>query len=141
MSMDAFSGQLHAVIARDSRLDDLPFKTIIDAIPRIDDLADLPAGTPVLVRADLDTPAQDGAIEDLSRIHADAATIEFCHRKTWRTVILGHIGRDRKTSLPPRVPCASSGSAPHCSGAAIEGSHHKGPIDHQCLVSRNQERS
>ena len=46
-------------------------------IPAIDSLADLPAGTPVWIRADLDVPDRDGMIGDdprLASLHETSST-------------------------------------------------------------------
>ncbi|HVG18446.1 MAG TPA: phosphoglycerate kinase [Blastocatellia bacterium] len=101
MDFPTFSKELHRVVTQDPQLDNLPLETILDAIPRVDELADLPSGAAVLVRADLDVPVEGGKVTDMSRIEADTQTIKYCYERGWKTIMLGHIGRDKNNSLAP----------------------------------------
>ncbi|HEX8090350.1 MAG TPA: phosphoglycerate kinase [Blastocatellia bacterium] len=101
MDFPNFNKDLHRVVMQDPELDNLPLETILDAIPRVDELTDLPSGATVLVRADLDMPVKDGKVADMSRIEADSETIKYCNERGWKTVLFGHIGRDKDNSLAP----------------------------------------
>ena len=104
MDLQQFKEQLHLATLSGSKLDELPLETLLDGIPSIEDLGDLPAGTVVLVRADIDTPIKDGVVTDSSRIEACAPTIRYCIEKGWKTVIFGHVGREKtNTAEPVRV--------------------------------------
>lgn len=71
----------------------------LSAIPRLDSLADLPSGTPVLVRGDVD--AKPGATigEGDIRLRSMVDTLEFGRARGWKQVIFGHIGRKPEGSL------------------------------------------
>ena len=58
MTFEDFNTKLHPIFSESEALNRIPLETILKAIPRIDALADLPPGTPVLIRADLDTPLE-----------------------------------------------------------------------------------
>jgi phosphoglycerate kinase len=98
---NTFRKALYRVFVRDPELDNLPLKTILNTIPRVDELTDIRAGTPVLLRTELDMPLKDGRVADISRIEASSATIKYCQQKGWKTIIFGHIGRDKNNTVAP----------------------------------------
>jgi phosphoglycerate kinase len=62
-------------------------------IPRLDSLADVPRGTPVLVRGDVDCkPGPEVGQEDI-RLRSMKETLEFGRSKGWKQVVFGHLGR------------------------------------------------
>jgi phosphoglycerate kinase len=62
-------------------------------IPRLNSLADVPAGTPVLIRGDVDCkPGPQVGQEDI-RLRSMKETLEFGRGKGWKQVIFGHLGR------------------------------------------------
>jgi len=71
----------------------------LHAIPRLDSLVDLPRGTAVLVRGDVD--AKPGAIigEGDIRLRSMVETLEFGRQHGWKQVVFGHIGRKPEGSL------------------------------------------
>jgi len=101
MDLQSFTERLRGVAFANPALDRLPLEDLLDAIPGVADLSDMPAGTPVLVRADLDTSVKDGKVKDTARIEACAPTIALCCEKGWKPVVFGHIGRDRANSTGP----------------------------------------
>ncbi|HNT86658.1 MAG TPA: phosphoglycerate kinase [Candidatus Hydrogenedentes bacterium] len=101
MDLQSFTKHLRAVVFADPALDRRPLEDLLDAIPGVADLTDMPAGTAVLVRADLDTSVKDGKVKDTARIEACAPTIAFCCEMGWKPVVFGHIGRDRANSTRP----------------------------------------
>lgn len=68
-------------------------------VPRLESLADLPAGTPVLIRGDTD--AKPGATigEGDVRLRAMVETLKHGIEKGWKQVVFGHIGRKPEGSL------------------------------------------
>lgn len=63
------------------------------AIPRLNSLANVPSGTPVLVRGDVDCkPGPEVGQEDI-RLRSMKETLEFGRSKGWKQVIFGHLGR------------------------------------------------
>jgi phosphoglycerate kinase len=74
----------------------------LDAIPDLDSLADLPAGTRVLLRGDTDVVVDaNGAIEDDVRLQSLIETLVFGCQKGWVQILYGHRGRDPELSLKP----------------------------------------
>lgn len=104
---DKFYQGLHRIFSQEKKLDATPLEELLDAIPTVDQLRDVPAGTVVLVRMDLDVPIKDGEVADLSRIKAGVQTLKYCKKKGWTTIIFGHIGRDKNLSLKPACDACS----------------------------------
>ncbi|MCR4416034.1 MAG: phosphoglycerate kinase, partial [Thermoguttaceae bacterium] len=71
----------------------------LKAIPTLDDLADVPRGTPVLVRGDVDAKPGAKVGEGDIRLRSMAETLKVGRQRGWIQVIFGHIGRDPKGSL------------------------------------------
>jgi phosphoglycerate kinase len=76
----------------DSR-DVLRLADYIAAIPKLDSLADVPKGTIVLIRGDVDCkPGPEVGQEDI-RLRSMQETLQFGRSKGWKQVIFGHLGR------------------------------------------------
>ncbi len=74
----------------------------LDAIAGLDSLDDLPSGTRVLLRGDLDVVVDDnGAIGDDVRLRSLLATLRHGCRRGWVLIVYGHRGRDPQLSLQP----------------------------------------
>ncbi|HEX7377115.1 MAG TPA: phosphoglycerate kinase [Pirellulales bacterium] len=71
----------------------------LSAIPRLDSLADLPSGTPVLVRGDVDAKPGAAIGEGDIRLRSMVDTLEFGRARGWKQVVFGHIGRKPEGSL------------------------------------------
>ena len=71
----------------------------LDGIPQLEPLADVPRGTRVVVRGDLD--AKPGATlgEGDIRLRSMQETLDYGRNQGWVQVIFGHIGRDPNGSL------------------------------------------
>ena len=62
-------------------------------IPRLDSLANVARGTPVLVRGDVDCkPGPEVGQEDI-RLRSMKETLEFGRRQGWKQIVFGHLGR------------------------------------------------
>ena len=68
-------------------------------IPPLEALADLPHGTPVWIRADLDVEDRDGVIGEDPRLRGLHETLEFGRRQGWRMCLIGHRGRKPEQTL------------------------------------------
>ena len=101
ISYHEFHRQLYRIFSQDPGLDAIPLEEILDCIPAVDQLQDVPEGTIVLVRADLDMPIKDGKVMDPSRIKANSPTMKYCCEQGWKVVIYGHIGREKDISVTP----------------------------------------
>src|SRR5437879_8433911 len=73
--------------------EDLSLADYLKAIPRLSSLGDVPSGTPVLVRGDVDCkPGPQVGQEDI-RLRSMKGTLEFGRSRGWKQVIVGHLGR------------------------------------------------
>lgn len=76
-----------------------PLAEYLAAIPHLDSLADLPSGTAILIRGDVDEkPGAEVGQGDI-RLRSMVETLKFGQQKGWKQVIFGHIGRDPAGSL------------------------------------------
>lgn len=79
-----------------------PRKTLeqyLAEIPRLDSLADLPKGTAVLVRGDVDAKPGAEIGQGDQRLRSMVDTLRFGMDRSWKQVIFGHIGRKPEGSL------------------------------------------
>ena len=74
-------------------------RTLVDylnGIPRLDSLADLPGGTSVLVRGDVDAkPGAEVGQGDI-RLRSMKETLDFGRQRGWKQIVFGHLGRKEK---------------------------------------------
>lgn len=78
---------------------DLSLQDYLDAAPRLDTLSDVPSGTPVLVRGDVDAKPGANVGEGDIRLRSMVDTLQYGIGCGWKQVIFGHIGRDPEKSL------------------------------------------
>lgn len=81
---------------------DLPQRSLSEylaSIPRLEDLKDLPSGTPVLVRGDVDCKPGAKVGEGDVRLRSMVETLQFGRQRGWKQVIFGHVGRKPEGSL------------------------------------------
>jgi phosphoglycerate kinase len=79
-----------------------PMDQCLEAIPDLESLADLPAGTRVLLRGDTDVVVkEDDSIQDDIRLRSLLETLKFGLQRGWVQLVYGHRGRDPKLSLEP----------------------------------------
>ena len=87
------------LLAGRSAAPDLSLADYLDAIPSLGSLDDLPSGSTVLVRGDVDakpgTAIGDGDI----RLRSMIDTLEFGRERGWKQIVFGHIGRKPEGSL------------------------------------------
>jgi phosphoglycerate kinase len=79
-----------------------PDETLADyirAIPGVASLEDLPAGSPVLVRGDLDCKPGPQVGDGDIRLRSMVDTLRFGLARDWKQIIFGHIGRKPEGSL------------------------------------------
>jgi phosphoglycerate kinase len=65
-------------------------------IPRLDSLANVPSGTPVLIRGDVDCDPGDRIGDGDIRLRSMRETLEFGRTQGWKQVIFGHRGRKKE---------------------------------------------
>ena len=71
----------------------------VKAVPRLDTLADVPSGTPVLIRGDVDAKPGEKIGDGDIRLRSMKETLEFGKQRGWVQIIFGHIGRKPEGSL------------------------------------------
>jgi phosphoglycerate kinase len=74
-------------------------KAYLNDIPRLESLADVPAGTPVLIRGDVDAKPGAKVGEGDVRLRSMVDTLKFGQSKGWKQIVFGHIGRKPEGSL------------------------------------------
>ncbi|MGV3606873.1 MAG: phosphoglycerate kinase [Planctomycetaceae bacterium] len=75
---------------------DLSLADYLNAIPRLDSLAGLSSGTPVLIRGDVDAKVGAELGQGDIRLRSMKETLEFGRSKGFKQVIFGHLGRKEK---------------------------------------------
>ena len=79
-----------------------PDQTLADyirSIPGLASLEELPRGTPVLVRGDVDAKPGQKIGEGDIRLRSMVDTLQFGQKHGWKQVVFGHIGRKPEGSL------------------------------------------
>ncbi len=79
-----------------------PDSVLIDYLngaPRLESLSDLPSGTVVLVRADVDAKPGDQIGQGDIRLLSMVETLQYGQKRGWKMVLFGHIGRKPEGSL------------------------------------------
>ncbi|NOY29945.1 MAG: phosphoglycerate kinase [Planctomycetes bacterium] len=71
----------------------------LDAVPRLETLADVPSGTPVAVRGDLDAKPGAQIGEGDIRLRSMVETLEYGRQRGWKQIVFGHIGRKPEGTL------------------------------------------
>jgi phosphoglycerate kinase len=71
----------------------------LNDIPRLDSLADVPSGTPVLIRGDVDAKPGAAIGEGDIRLRSMVDTLKYGIERGWKQIIFGHIGREPEKSL------------------------------------------
>ncbi|MEM6656120.1 MAG: phosphoglycerate kinase, partial [Planctomycetota bacterium] len=78
---------------------DLTLGDYLADVPRLDTLADVASGTPVLIRGDVDAkPGAEIGQGDI-RLRSMVETLKFGRERGWKQVVFGHIGRKPEGSL------------------------------------------
>jgi phosphoglycerate kinase len=87
------------ILGDDPSVPKLPVEKYLQAIPRLTSLADLPSGTPVLIRGDVDAKPGPAVGDGDIRLRSMKDTLDYARQKGWKLVIFGHIGREPEKSL------------------------------------------
>jgi phosphoglycerate kinase len=78
---------------------ELSLADYIRAIPGLAAIQDVPSGTPVLVRGDLDAKPGEKIGDGDIRLRSMVDTLEFGRKRGWKQIVFGHIGRKPEGSL------------------------------------------
>ena len=76
--------------------EDLSLAQYLAAIPKLDSLADLPSGTPVLIRGDVDAKVGAELGQGDIRLRSMQETLTYGKSKGWKQILFGHLGRKEK---------------------------------------------
>jgi len=68
-------------------------------IPTLESLSDVPAGTPVLIRGDLDAKPGEKIGDGDIRLRSLVETLKYGQERQWKQIVFGHIGRKPEGSL------------------------------------------
>ena len=94
--IQAWCGEL---LAGRAAAPDMTLADYLDAIPGLGSIEDLPAGTPVLVRGDVDAKPGAKIGEGDVRLRSMVDTLQFGRGRGWKQIVFGHIGRKPEGSL------------------------------------------
>lgn len=83
----------------DGRRPKLSLDQLLARIPRLAALSDVPSGTAVLVRGDVDAKPGSKIGEGDIRLRSMTETLRFGRQRGWKQVIFGHIGRKPEETL------------------------------------------
>ncbi|MBI4052489.1 MAG: phosphoglycerate kinase [Candidatus Diapherotrites archaeon] len=83
---------LHEIKGFSKEFADVPLETLIAESKKLSDL-DLPEGSVVIVRGDIDSKKK----LDAEKLDSQKATLEYCIKKGWKAVVIGH--RNRPTAI------------------------------------------
>ena len=99
ISTEAMKAWCLKLIGADPSLPKLSLEQYTSAIPNLDSLADVPSGTAVLVRGDVDAKPGDAIGKGDIRLRSMKETLDFGIERGWVQIVFGHIGRDPEGSL------------------------------------------
>ena len=99
VTADLLTSLCQALVDPDRYGRPMSLEDYLRAIPRLASLAEVPAGTPVLVRGDVDAKPGAKIGEGDIRLRSMVPTLRFGRERGWKQVIFGHIGRKPEGSL------------------------------------------
>ena len=99
VTTEAMAAWCGKILGTDPSCPKLTLEGYLRAIPRMECLGNLPAGTAVLIRGDVDAKPGANVGEGDIRLRSMKDTLDFCRQKGWKTIIFGHIGREPEKSL------------------------------------------
>lgn len=99
VSTDQMTKWLTTLIADRAAAPDLELVDYLKSVPRLESLADVPSGTVVVVRGDVDAKPGAKVGEGDIRLQSMVETLKYGIERGWKQVIFGHIGRKPEGSL------------------------------------------
>jgi phosphoglycerate kinase len=99
VTADTMQTWCEKLLAGREAANDLTLKDYLDTIPRLDSLADVASGTPVLVRGDVDAKPGANVGEGDIRLRSMVDTLKYGQQRGWKQIVFGHIGREPEKSL------------------------------------------
>ena len=99
LSAESMLAWCRALLDQDANAPQLSLEQYLAGIPRLDSLNDVPAGTSVLIRGDVDAKPGAKVGEGDQRLSSMLKTLKFGQQRGWKQIIFGHIGRKPEGSL------------------------------------------
>lgn len=99
ITTEKMSAWCRGLLGADAEIEKLSLEDFVAASPTLDSLADLPGGTPVLVRGDVDAKPGEKVGDGDIRLRSMKETLQFGRDRGWIQIIFGHIGRKPEGSL------------------------------------------
>jgi phosphoglycerate kinase len=99
VSPDQMTQWLNMLLGGRSAAPELELVDYLAAVPRLNSLADVPSGTPVAVRGDVDAKPGAKIGEGDIRLQSMVETLKYGIQRGWKQIIFGHIGRKPEGSL------------------------------------------
>ncbi|MEN0111987.1 MAG: phosphoglycerate kinase, partial [Planctomycetota bacterium] len=96
---DAMQAWCDTVVRGREAAPDLSLNDYLADVPRLDSLADVASGTPVLVRGDVDAKPGANVGEGDIRLRSMVETLKHGQEQGWKQIVFGHIGRKPEGSL------------------------------------------
>lgn len=87
------------ILGADPNTPRLTLEQYLAGIPRMECLGDLPKGTAVLIRGDVDAKPGAKIGEGDIRLRSMKETLQYGRDRGWKQIIFGHIGREPEKSL------------------------------------------
>ena len=78
---------------------DLDLADYLRTIPKLASLKDVPSGSPIVVRGDLDAQPGEKIGDGDIRLRSMVDTLQFGRARGWKQIVFGHIGRKPEGSL------------------------------------------
>ncbi|MBN2216259.1 MAG: phosphoglycerate kinase [Pirellulales bacterium] len=99
ITVEAMAAWCRRLLGADPSMPKLTLEEYVAAMPRLSSLADVPSGTPVLVRGDVDAKPGKQIGEGDIRLRSMEETLRFGRERGWIQIVFGHIGREPEKSL------------------------------------------
>ncbi len=99
ISKEKMTEWLKTLFAGRSASPELELVDYLSSVPRLESLANVPSGTPVAVRGDVDAKPGAKIGEGDIRLQSMVATLKYGIERGWKQIIFGHVGRKPEGSL------------------------------------------
>lgn len=99
LNSDRMTDWCQTLLAGREAAPDMELIDYLNAVPRLETLADVPSGTPVLIRGDVDAKPGDNIGKGDIRLRSMVKTLKFGQERGWKQIIFGHIGRKPEGTL------------------------------------------
>ncbi len=99
ITTEAMAAWCRKLLGGDPNAPRLTLEQYLAGIPRLDSLKNLPSGTAVLIRGDVDAKPGKTVGEGDIRLRSMKDTLKFGQDRGWKQVIFGHVGREPEKSL------------------------------------------